>query len=81
MKNSIKIDAADKKEIIQPETNNKKAEFEALINGEYKDLFSEKIKEIISKRLKGTEDVKEKLSKYEDYVSHCHKVRRRPGGF
>ena len=43
MKNSIKIDPADKKEIIQPETNNKKAEFEALINGEYKDLFSEKI--------------------------------------
>lgn len=68
MKNSIKNDAADKKEIIQPETNNKKAEFEALINGEYKDLFSEKIKEIISKRLKGTEDVKEKLSKYEDFV-------------
>lgn len=68
MKNIIKPDAADKKEIIQPDANDKKAEFEALIGGEYKDLFSEKVKEIISKRLKGTDDIKSKLAKYEQVI-------------
>jgi predicted house-cleaning noncanonical NTP pyrophosphatase (MazG superfamily) len=68
MKNIIKPDAVDNKEIVQPETNDKKAEFEALISGKYKDLFSEKVKEIISKRLKGAEDAKNKLAKYEEVI-------------
>jgi hypothetical protein len=68
MKNIIKPDAVDNKEVVQPETNDKKAEFEALISGKYKDLFSEKVKEIISKRLKGTEDAKSKLAKYEEVI-------------
>ena len=68
MKNIIKPDAVDNKEVVQPETNDKKAEFEALISGKYKDLFSEKVKEIISKRLKGAEDAKSKLAKYEEVI-------------
>ncbi len=46
----------------------KKAEFEKLIKGEYKDIFSERIKENITRRFKETESLKEKLAEAEEVV-------------
>lgn len=76
MKNKFKLDLFGEKEIPKNPENkcdenpkaDKKAEFEALIKGEYKDVFAAKIKEIISKRLKGNEIIKGKLNKFEEIV-------------
>ncbi len=76
MKNNFKLDLFDEKEkVANPENKpaetqkvDKKAEFEALIKGEYKDLYAAKIKEIISKRLKGNEALKGKLAKLEEII-------------
>ncbi len=76
MKNNFKLDLFDEKEkVANPENNtvekqktDKKAEFDALIKGEYKDLYTAKVKEIISKRLKGNEVLKGKLAKLEQIV-------------
>ncbi len=72
MKNKFTLNLFDEKENQpKPEAQPKrdrKAEFEALIKGEYKDLYSEKIKEIISKRLKGSDNLKGKLTKFEEII-------------
>lgn len=41
----------------------KKAEFEALIKGEYKDLFSERMQQVINKRFKEGKGLEERVSK------------------
>ena len=46
----------------------KKAEFEKLIKGEYKDVFSERIKENISRRFKETDSLKKQLAQTEEVV-------------
>ena len=50
--------AAEVQEVAQPDRN---AEFEALIKGEYKDLYDARVQDTIQKRLKGT---KETVDKY-----------------
>ena len=44
-------------------TQNKDAEFEALIEGEYKEQFSKKVQKIISKRLREVKNLKEEKDK------------------
>ncbi len=52
--------AAPAAEVISPEDRN--AKFEALIKGEYKDLFDAKMQDTIQKRLKGTKDTVDKYN-------------------
>ncbi len=46
----------------------RKAEFEKLIKGEYKDVFSDRIKENISRRFKETDALKKQLAQTEEVV-------------
>ena len=46
----------------------RKEKFEQLIKGEYKELFNRKIKDIISKRLKGMDELKDKLAGMQDII-------------
>lgn len=41
----------------QPTDDARQAKFDALIKGEYKDLYEARIKDTVSRRLKGTEDI------------------------
>lgn len=76
MKNKFTLDLFDEKEkVASPENKpaekdkaDRKAEFEALIKGEYKDLYAAKIKDIISKRFRGNDVLKDKLSKFEGII-------------
>lgn len=71
MKKLFTLNLFDEKELPKSDSKpikDKKAEFEALIKGEYKDLYCEKIKEIISKRLKNTDALKEKLAKADQII-------------
>ena len=47
----------------EDKASDRKARFEELIKGEFKDLYCEKIKAIVSKRLKGSELLRQKLEK------------------
>lgn len=56
---------ADKDKLSYEE---RKAEFEKLIKGEYKDVFSDRIKENISRRFKETDALKKQLAQTEEVV-------------
>lgn len=47
---------ADPAAAVQEEAQDREAKFDALIKGEYKDLYEGRLKDTISKRLKGTEE-------------------------
>ena len=49
-------------EVVENPTEDRNAKFEALIKGEYKDLYDQRMQDTIQKRLKGT---KETVEKYE----------------
>lgn len=55
-------------ENTQDVTVDPKEKFEQLIKGEYKDIYNRKIKDIISKRLKGIDALKEKLASMQDII-------------
>lgn len=56
-------------ESLDAEGNKKTAEFEELISNKYKKQFSEKVKSIISRRIKEVKGLKEKLQKDAETVS------------
>ena len=62
------------KNVNPPQENNAETsvdpqeKFEQLIKGEYKDIYNRKIKEIISKRLKGVDALKEKLASMQNII-------------
>lgn len=53
----------DATEVTTKELEDRKANFEQMIKGEYGDLFNERVKGIIEKRLAGHDEVVEKLTK------------------
>lgn len=53
------------KTVAQPDRN---AEFEALIKGEYKDLYDAKVQDTIQKRLKGQKEIAEKYNRQKEIV-------------
>lgn len=50
-------------ETIVPDLEARKAEFEAMINGDYKDFFTERTQEIINKRFKETKTLQSELER------------------
>lgn len=54
-------ETAPSPEVTENPTEDRKAKFEALIKGEYKDLYGERVEDIVQKRLKGS---KEELERY-----------------
>jgi len=64
-------DAADSKPPIKTTSDTleaRKAEFERLINGEYKDIFTERVQSIIDKRFKETKTLEAKLDKLQPVI-------------
>jgi hypothetical protein len=55
-------EAAPAAEVQQTATPDRNAEFEALIKGEYKDLYDAKVQDTIQKRLKGTKETVDKFN-------------------
>lgn len=58
------------------QTIDRKAEFEKLIKGEYKDLYDERVQDIIQKRFKGT---KEKGDKYDALIPTLEMLAKKYG--
>ena len=62
VKYGIQEDVAPAAEVQQTATPDRNAEFEKLINGEYKDLYDARMQDTIKKRLKGTKETVDKFN-------------------
>ena len=62
VKYGIQEESAPAAEVQQTATPDRNAEFEKLINGEYKDLYDARMQDTIQKRLKGTKETVDKFN-------------------
>ena len=67
-------------ESVREEEADPEAEFNELINGQYKELFDAHVKNIMSQRFKNTENYQETISSYDKAVAHLYAIYGiRPG--